>query len=130
MAQTRRVETPAAVRTVDAQQVAAVRARLPSDDELLALADVLALLGDPTRLRLVVALLAAGEMCVRDLAAAAGQSESAVSHALRLLRAHGVVAVRRVARLAYYRLADDHVRQLVDVGLAHAGHDVAVGAVR
>jgi len=51
---------------------------------------------------------------VCDLAAAVGQSESGVSHALRLLRAHRVVQVRRSGRMAYYRLADGHVRLLLD----------------
>jgi DNA-binding transcriptional ArsR family regulator len=110
------------VRVVDAGKVNTVRAALPGEQEINELADVLNLLGDPTRLRLLAALLEAGEMCVRDLAAATGQSESAVSHALRLLRAHRVVSVRRAYRMAYYRLDDAHVRMLLDVGLAHAGH--------
>jgi ArsR family transcriptional regulator, lead/cadmium/zinc/bismuth-responsive transcriptional repressor len=110
------------VRMVDADKVRAVRAAMPAERDVGALADVLSLLGDPTRLKLLAALLAAGEMCVCDLAAATGQSESAVSHALRLLRAHRVVSARRSHRMAYYRLEDGHVRMLLDVGLAHTGH--------
>ena len=72
-------------------------------------------------LRVLVALLE-GEMCVCDLAAVARASESAVSHHLRLLRAHRVVQVRRTGRMAYYRLADAHVRLLLDVALTHIGH--------
>ena len=110
------------VRMVDADKVATVRKAMPADRDIADLADVLGLLGDPTRLRLVVALLEGGEVCVCDLAAVTGQSESAVSHALRLLRAHRVVEVRRAHRMAYYRLADSHVRMLLDVGLSHTGH--------
>ncbi|MEO6715610.1 MAG: metalloregulator ArsR/SmtB family transcription factor [Mycobacteriales bacterium] len=110
------------VRMVDAEKVAAVRAAMPDDRDVADLADVLGLLGDPTRLRLVVALLEGGEVCVCDLAAVSGHSESAVSHALRLLRAHRVVEVRRAHRMAYYRLADAHVRMLLDVGLSHTSH--------
>lgn len=110
------------VRVVDGDKVAAVRATMPAETVVVALADVLDLLGDVTRLKLLAALLEAGEMCVCDLAAATGQSESAVSHALRLLRAHRVVSVRRAHRMAYYRLEDAHVRMLLDVGLAHTGH--------
>lgn len=110
------------VRVVDSEKVHTVRQAMPPERDVLELADVLALLGDPTRLRLLAALLTAGEMCVCDLAAATGQSESTVSHALRLLRAHRVVAVRRASRMAYYRLDDGHVRMLLDVGLAHTGH--------
>lgn len=81
-----------------------------------------ALLGDPGRLRLLACLLEAGELCVCDLAAACGLSESAVSHGLRPLRAHRVVSVIRRGRMAYYRLDDAHVRMLLETGLAHAGH--------
>ena len=110
------------VRVVDGPKVAAVRAAMPPKADVAELADVLGLLGDPTRLKLLAALLQTGEMCVCDLAAATGQSESAVSHALRLLRAHRIVSVRRASRMAFYRLDDGHVRMLLDVGLAHAGH--------
>lgn len=112
----------AAAGLVDADRVAHAQAGLPTTAEALALSDTFGLLGDPNRLRLLIALLEAGEMCVGDLAAATGQGESAASHALRLLRAHHVVAVRRAGRLAYYRLADSHVRMLLDLALAHARH--------
>jgi DNA-binding transcriptional ArsR family regulator len=109
------------IRIVDRDRVADVRASMPSDDQVADLADVFGLLADPGRLRVLVALLE-GEMCVCDLAAAAGASESAASHHLRLLRAHRVVQVRRSGRMAYYRLADAHVRMLLDIALTHIGH--------
>ena len=77
-----------AVRTVDTGKVVAVRAAMPPDSDIVEVADVFALLGDPNRLRLLIALLEGGEMCVCDLAATAGMSESAASHAVRWLRAH------------------------------------------
>ncbi len=107
---------------VDAERVAAVRKVLPADDAVQELAQVFGLLADPGRLRLMSALLEGGEMCVCDLAAATGQSMSAASHALRLLRVHRVVTVRRAGRMAYYRLADSHVRMLFDLAIAHMGH--------
>ncbi len=119
----------ASLRVVDHEAVAAVRAALPSEEETSGIAAVLGLLSDPTRLTLLLALLKADEMCVGDLAAVTGTSESAVSHALRLLRAHRVVAVRRSARLAYYRLADSHVRLLLDVAREHADHATPVAAL-
>lgn len=82
-------------------------------------ADAFALLGDPNRLRLLIAMLA-GEQSVGALAEANHQSESAVSHALRLLRAHGIVAARRSGRHVYYRLEDAHVRNLIEIALAHS----------
>lgn len=110
------------IRTVDPERVAAVRRVLPDDDTVDSLAGVFALLGDPNRLRLLASLLEVGELCVCDLAAAAGMTESSASHALRLLRANRVVKVRRAGRVAYYSLTDGHVRMLLDVALEHLAH--------
>lgn len=110
------------MRMVDPGKVAVVRSTIPEQADLDELAEVFALLGEPGRLRLLASLLEAGELCVCDLAAATGLSESAVSHALRLLRAHRVVSVSRRGRMAYYRLADGHVRMLLDLGLTHTRH--------
>ena len=114
------------VKLVDPAKVALVGAAMPEQEALVQLADVFSLLGDPGRLRLLAALLEAGELCVCDLAAVAGMNESAVSHALRLLRAHRVVSVSRRGRMAFYRLDDAHVRLLLDLGLTHAGHTTAI----
>ena len=84
------------------------------------------MLSDPGRLRLLMSLLEAGELCVCDLAASSGLTESAVSHALRLLRAHRVVSVSRRGRMTYYRLDDAHVRMLLDLGLTHTEHTAAL----
>lgn len=114
-----------AVRMMDPARVGAVRAAMPSDADVDELADVFGILSDPGRLRLLTSLLEAGELCVCDLAAATGLKESAVSHALRLLRAHRVVQVRRAGRMSYYRLSDSHVRMLLDLGLTHIGHTLS-----
>ena len=113
----------------DAERVDDVRAGLPDPAVVEELGATFGLLADAGRLQLLVALLD-GEMCVCDLAAACGQSESGVSHALRLLRAHRVVAVRRSGRRAFYRLADAHVRMLLDLALAHHAHATPLGTVR
>jgi len=110
------------VRLVDREQVDRVRTHLPHAQVVQEAADVFALLGDPNRFRLLAGLREAGELCVCDLAAAAGMGESAASHALRLLRAHGIVAARRKGRMVYYSLRDAHVRQLLDVSLEHVRH--------
>ncbi len=110
------------VKLVDPERVRAVEASLPTSDVVQELADVFGLLGDPNRLRLLASLLEAGELCVCDLAAAAGMAESTTSHALRLLRAHQVVKVRRAGRMMHYSLRDGHVRMLLDVALEHVRH--------
>lgn len=111
------------VRMVDRKRVAAVQGAMPPAEDVEQVADVFALVGDPNRLRLLVALLEGGEMCVCDLAAAAGMSESAASHAVRWLRAHRIASSpRRQGRMMYYWLEDAHVRMLLDVTLAHSQH--------
>lgn len=110
-------------RVVDADQVNRVLGRLPADELITDLAGVFTLLGDPGRLRLLTSLLEGGELCVCDLAVTSGLSESATSHALRLLRAHGVVRARRAGRTMQYSLRDGHVRMLLDLALEHVRHD-------
>jgi len=109
--------------TINTAQVTTARLQLPSEADVTDLADVFGLLGEPSRVRLLIALLD-GRMCVRDLAATIELSESAVSHALRLLRAHRVVEVHRSGWVAYYELADAHIRMLLELGLQHVGHTV------
>lgn len=75
-------------------------------------------LGDPTRLKIVMAL-GGGEMCVCDLAAFLGLSESAVSHQLRRLKDLALVKPRREGQVLYYSLDDGHVAQLLELGLEH-----------
>jgi len=110
---------------VHPDKVALATANAPGGVELARVTSVFKLLGDPTRARLLYALLEAGELCVCDLAAATATAETTVSQALRLLRASGVVTGRRDGRNIYYRLSDAHVRLLLDVTREHALHDGA-----
>ncbi len=98
----------------------AIRHRSEFPDTITALVSKAAL-GDPTRLKLLLALGEA-ELCVCDLAAAAGASPSGVSHHLRLLRALRLVRSRRDGRMIYYRLDDEHVGDLLRTALAHQEH--------
>jgi DNA-binding transcriptional ArsR family regulator len=75
-------------------------------------------LGDPNRLKIVMALKNV-EMCVCDLAAFTGLSESAVSHQLRRLKDLALVKSRRDGQIIYYALDDAHVSALLEVGLQH-----------
>jgi len=95
----------------------ALGARAP-DAEVEALADIFQLLASPTRLRIVEAL-AGGELCVCDLSAVVGVSQSAVSHHLRQMRQMRLVRYAKRGRMAYYRLDDDHVPLLFATGLDH-----------
>ena len=111
-----------AVRMVDPDRVEATRERTISADESGEVASLFRILGDPGRVRMLAALLEAGELCVCDLAAVVGMEESTVSHSLRLLRTAGIVRQRRSGRQVFYRLDDAHVRLLLDVSLQHVGH--------
>lgn len=95
-----------------------MRARLVSEATAEELAETFRVLGDPTRVRLIDAL-SAGDLCVCDLAAAVGLSESAVSHQLRLLRAMRLVRARRAGRLVYYAIDDGHILDLFVQGRRH-----------
>ncbi len=96
----------------------ALRAVLMAPSVVVALADTFKLLGDPTRVRLLDAL-ARRELCVCDLAALVGLSESAVSHQLRLLRSLRLVRARRTGRRVFYALDDQHIVSLFEQGLRH-----------
>jgi len=70
--------------------------------------------------RILHALSLTEELCVCDLALAIGSSQSATSHQLRLLRTNRIVSRRKAGRVAYYRLADEHVRRVLADGVRHA----------
>lgn len=76
------------------------------------IAEVFHLLGDPTRLRVVMTCLEA-PMSVGDIARSLGASSSLVSHHLRLLRAVRLVRAERRGRHVIYSAADQHVRRII-----------------
>lgn len=95
-----------------------VRRVLLGEDVAASLAELFKALGDPTRVKILFSLLTR-ELCVCDLAAVIGASESAVSHQLRLLRTQKLVKFRREGKILYYSLADDHIEKLFAQGLEH-----------
>ena len=105
--------------TVIHQEVVdAVRERMPDDDLLLDLADCFKLFSDSTRLKILYALMEA-EMCVCDISVLLGMTKSSVSHQLRVLKQANLVKYRKAGRVIYYSLADDHVRTICQMGMAH-----------
>ena len=101
-------------RTIDGHRVCDAIAAVGEHAEVRALAERFALLADPGRLALLLALRIAGPLAVTDLAVATGMNDPAVSQALRLLRAAGVVAGDRDGRVVRYRLVDDKTAALLD----------------
>lgn len=106
------------VKITDLVRVRRVRRQLKSSEAVLLLAETFRTLGDPNRLRIVHAL-ALHELCVCDLAAAVGMSQSAVSHSLRALRQLRLVRGRKDGKTTYYHLDDDHIARLVADGFEH-----------
>lgn len=82
-------------------------------------AAIFRVLGEPARLRLVAELLP-GEMCVTELASSLGDSLSAVSQRLKLLRSERIVNSRREGKHVFYALADRHIVELAINAIAHA----------
>ena len=109
-------------RSIHSEHVVAVRHNLLSTDKAMGLAALFGVLSDPTRLQVLYALLKAptGELCVCDLASALGRDDTTISHQLRVLRNQQIVAMRKVGRVVYYRLVDEHIRLLLELGLTHA----------
>lgn len=108
---------------VDPERVSHVRGRLPPTEVFQDLAETFRVLSDPGRVRLISALLEGGELCVCDLAAVTGLSQTACSHNLRLLRSGRLVRYRKQGKNVYYSLDDSHIRLLLDVGLQHVAHE-------
>lgn len=107
------------VQCIDAQKVAKGRKTAQPADAVQVVADTFKVLGDPTRLRIVDALVRA-ELCVCDLALIVGASQSTVSHSLRALRQMRLVRYRKDGKIAYYSLDDDHIERLLGLAFTHA----------
>jgi ArsR family transcriptional regulator, lead/cadmium/zinc/bismuth-responsive transcriptional repressor len=91
-----------------------------SDDDATALADLFRLLGDPSRLRIVVSCLRT-PLAVSDIADRLGLSVSLVSHHLRLLKGARLVRADRQGKQVFYRADDAHVRRMVEDMVTHIG---------
>lgn len=88
------------------------------DDQTAELAEIFHLLGDPTRLRIVVCCLA-GPVSVSALAERIGASPSLVSHHLRLLRAARILRAERRGKQVFYSAADEHIRTVLGDMIEH-----------
>ncbi len=90
----------------------------PDEDVLFDLAELFKMFGDSTRIRILYAL-SDTELCVSDIARILGLSPSAVSHQLRILKASKLVRCRREGKIIFYMLDDNHVRDIINMGIEH-----------
>lgn len=95
-----------------------VRDKIPGEDTLYDLTELFRIFADSTRIRILYVLLES-EMCVCDIAALLGMTQSAISHQLRALKNARLVKSRREGKTVFYSLTDDHVKTIIDQGLEH-----------
>lgn len=98
-----------------------VALEIPGEILLHELADLFKVFGDGTRVR-ILHVLSVSEMCVCDIAAVLGMTQSAISHQLRTLKNARLVKNRRDGKVVYYSLDDEHVKHIFDQGMEHIKH--------
>ncbi|WP_429409171.1 ArsR/SmtB family transcription factor [Paraburkholderia sp. GAS82] len=94
------------------------------DDPVVPLADLFRLLGDPTRLRIVLACVDE-QRAVGAIAESLGLSQSLVSHHLRLLRAARIVRAERQGKQVFYLAADRHISGMLAGMLEHVAEPLS-----
>jgi len=104
---------------VHQDKVDAIRKAMEADGLLFRMSNIFQVLRDPTRLKIILAL-DMEELCVCDIAALTGLSQSTVSHHLQSLRQLNLVNYRREGKMAIYSLADKHVSAMITISRDHA----------
>lgn len=104
----------------DAIKIEEIKRKLPGEDTLLDLSDFFDAMGNPTRLKILYALMH-GELCTCDLSILTGVSVSAISHQLRILKDRRIIRYRKDGRNVYYRLDDEHIMGILKTALTHKG---------
>ncbi len=94
------------------------KANVLSQEEIVEICNIFRVLGETSRMKIVLALLS-GEMCVYHIVRACGGMQSAVSHQLRVLKDNKIVKSRREGQSILYSIADEHVRELIKIGEIH-----------
>ena len=104
---------------IEKEKVKAVRKKMKSDKFFHYLAETFKAMSDPTRTKIIFALCQERELCVHDIAAIVGTTNSAISHQLRTLRNMKLVKYNKVGRVAFYSLDDIHINNLFAEGFRH-----------
>ncbi|MCI2105625.1 MAG: metalloregulator ArsR/SmtB family transcription factor [Intestinimonas sp.] len=91
---------------------------MPPEEQLYDLADLFKIFGDTTRIKILYVLFES-ELCVCDIAALLGMTQSAISHQLRILKQSKLVGNRREGKTIIYFLSDNHVRTILGQGMEH-----------
>jgi ArsR family transcriptional regulator len=95
-----------------------VKSKLLDYDKAYSLSEFFKIFGDTTRVKIIHAI-SLKEMCVCDISALLGVSQSATSHQLKVLRQFRLVKLRKEGKMVYYSLSDEHVRNIFNEGITH-----------
>ena len=107
---------------VHRDKASAARKAIHDADTLIGLSETFKMLGDITRLKICLAL-SRQELCVSDIAALLDLTDSAVSHQLRIMKTMRLVQYRKEGKMTYYMLDDEHIEQLIRLGVRHVQED-------
>ena len=99
-------------------KVDSARKNIPAAGTVQRMAEIFQVLGDPTRMKVCLAL-SKEELCVCDIAALLGSTDSAISHQLAMLKHLRMVKYRKDGRMAYYSLVDEHIEDLIRIARRH-----------
>lgn len=107
---------------VHRDKASAARKSIHDRETLIGLSETFKMLGDITRLKICLAL-SRQELCVGDIAGLLGLSDSAVSHQLRIMKTMRLVKYRKEGKMTFYMLDDEHIEQLIRLGVRHVQED-------
>lgn len=100
------------------EMIHAIFKTMPDVNDIVDLADFFKIMGDSTRLQILMSLLS-NELCVSDLSYLLNMSQSAISHQLKALRNAKLIKGRRDGKMIYYSLDDDHIKCILDDSMVH-----------
>ena len=100
------------------EDIESIKSGIPVEEESQDLSEFFKVFGDPTRLK-IIAILENRELCVHVIAEAVDMQQTAVSHQLKILRQSRLVKYRKEGKHVFYSLNDNHIKDLLRIGLEH-----------
>jgi len=101
------------------EKIQKAQERMPNEEKILDMADFFDAFGNPTRLKILIALMSTGELCTCDLSVITKLSVSAISHQLRILKDRKIITYRKDGKNVFYRLDDDHILSILQTTFEH-----------
>ena len=95
-----------------------IKKNMLDEDKIIDLSELFKVFGDSTRMKIICVLLQ-GELCVCDIANVTDMSVSAISHQLRILKQAKLVKYKKIGKIVYYSLDDEHVYEIFKKGCEH-----------